>query len=120
VVDPSKIIMKIKLHLLEHVVKDAEEFGPMVGAATEVFESYNGVFRPCSVHSNRLAPSRDIAFQLGDQEGLKHRLTGGWWPDGPEGEWSCAGTGVRCLLESNPVLQKLVGWTNLVPLVAGT
>ncbi|KAJ7661030.1 hypothetical protein B0H17DRAFT_1144813 [Mycena rosella] len=38
---------------------------------------------------------RDIAIQLGDQEGLKHRLTGGWWPQADSDEWQRAGPGVR-------------------------
>ncbi|KAJ7821065.1 hypothetical protein B0H13DRAFT_1510864, partial [Mycena leptocephala] len=70
-------ITKIKLHLLAHIDEDTVEFGPLVGAATEIFESFNSIFRYCSILSNHLAPSRDIAVQLGDQEGLKHRLTGG-------------------------------------------
>ncbi|KAJ7803978.1 hypothetical protein B0H14DRAFT_3091910 [Mycena olivaceomarginata] len=70
-IDPSKIISKVKYHLLVHAGEDVAEF--------EVFKSFNTVFRHCSVLSNHLAPSRDIARQLADQEGLKHRLTGGWW-----------------------------------------
>jgi len=119
-IDSSKIISKIKLHLLDHLEEDILEFGPLVGVATEIFECFNAIFRFCSVLSNHLAPSRDIAIQLANQEGLKHRLTGGWWPDGPDGEWSQAGPGVRHYLEAQPVLQKLVGWTNKIPLVAGT
>jgi hypothetical protein len=78
-IDPSKIITKIKYHLLVHADADVVRFGPLIGLASEGFESYNGVFRFCSILSNHLAPSRDIAIQLADQEGLKHRLTGGFW-----------------------------------------
>ncbi|KAJ7933114.1 hypothetical protein B0H13DRAFT_1856407 [Mycena leptocephala] len=77
-IDPLKITTKIKLHLLAHIDNAAVEFGPLVGVATEIFESFNAFFRYCSILSNHLAPSRDIALQLGDHEGLKHRLTGGW------------------------------------------
>ncbi|KAJ7661125.1 hypothetical protein B0H17DRAFT_1163038 [Mycena rosella] len=50
--DPSKIISKIKYHLLVHTDEDVVQFGPIVGLATELFESFNA-------------------------EGLKHRLTAG-------------------------------------------
>ncbi|KAJ7677630.1 hypothetical protein B0H17DRAFT_1161361 [Mycena rosella] len=116
VVDPTKILSKIKLHLLTHSRDDICSFGPLVGVMTEIFECFNAVFRFCSILSNHLAPSRDIALQLADQEGLKHRLTGGWWPtvEG-EGDWERAGTGVRTFLETRPVLQRLVGWTIHTP-----
>ncbi|KAJ7306913.1 hypothetical protein DFH08DRAFT_927472 [Mycena albidolilacea] len=110
-IDPSKIITKIKYHLLVHTDDDVVEFGPLIGLATEIFESFNGVFRYCSILSNHLAPSRDIARQLADQEDLKHRLAGGWWPCGEDGKWERAGTGVRHFMAEHPILQKLLGWT---------
>ncbi|KAJ7294000.1 hypothetical protein C8J57DRAFT_1704630 [Mycena rebaudengoi] len=119
VVDPTKIISKIKLHLLPHLEEDVIEFGPLIGVMTEIFECFNAIFRFCSILSNHLAPSRDIALQLADQEGLKHRLTGGWWPT-PEGEWERAGPGVRAFIHTRPVLQKLVGWTVNTPAVPGS
>jgi hypothetical protein len=91
--------------------EDVVQFGPLIGVITEGFESFNGVFRFCSILSNHLAPSRDIALQLGDQEGLKHRLTGGWWPVTEDGKWERAGSGVRHFMADHPTLQKLLGWT---------
>ncbi|KAJ7925573.1 hypothetical protein B0H13DRAFT_1863032 [Mycena leptocephala] len=75
-IDLSKIITKIKLHLLAHIDDDAAEFCPLVGVAADIFESFNAISRYWSILPNHLAPSCDIALQLGDQEGLKHRLTG--------------------------------------------
>ncbi|KAJ7653590.1 hypothetical protein DFH06DRAFT_1417140 [Mycena polygramma] len=112
VVDPTKILTKIKLHLIAHTPEDVVAFGPLVGMITEGYEAFNAVFRFCSILSNHLAPSRDIALQLADQEALKHRLTGGWWPN-TDGEWERAGPGVRAFLETRPTLQRLVGWTKL-------
>lgn len=111
VIDPSKMITKIKYHLLAHIDEDTLEFGPLVGVATEIFECFNAIFRYCSILSNHLAPSRDIALQLGDQEGLKHRLTGGWWLCNVDAEWRRAGPGVRHFMAAHPVLQKLLGWS---------
>ncbi|KAJ7202121.1 hypothetical protein GGX14DRAFT_571015 [Mycena pura] len=110
VLDPTKILTKIKLHLLTHLGEDVTAFGPLIGVMTEVYECFNAVFRYCSILSNHRAPSRDIALQLADQEGHKHRITGGWWPT-PEGDWEQAGPSVRAFLGARPVLQKLVGWT---------
>ncbi|KAJ7869486.1 hypothetical protein B0H14DRAFT_3579897 [Mycena olivaceomarginata] len=104
-IDPSKIITKIKYHLLVHADADVVRFGPLIGLATEGFESYNGVFRFCSILSNHLPPSRDIAIHLADQEGLKHRLTGGFWPSGADQKWTRAGSGVRDFLSEHPILR---------------
>ncbi|KAF7343179.1 hypothetical protein MVEN_01749100 [Mycena venus] len=111
-IDPSKIITKVKYHLLVHIEDDVVKLGPLVGVITEIFESFNAVFRYCSIFSNHLAPSRDIATQLGNQEAMKHRLTGGWWPAHEDDEaWQQAGPGVRHFMEKHPVLQKLLGWS---------
>ncbi|KAJ7139371.1 hypothetical protein C8R44DRAFT_605476, partial [Mycena epipterygia] len=121
ILNPTKIVSKIKLHLLSHTLEDILAFGPLVGVATEIYECFNAVFRFCSILSNHFAPSWDIALQLADQEGLKHRLTGGWWPSTEAaGEWGRAGPAVRAFLHTHPVLQKLVGWTVKNPPVAGS
>jgi hypothetical protein len=119
-IDPSKIMTKIKYHLLAHIDLDALEFGPLIGVATEIFESFNAVFRYCSIYSNHLAPSRDIAIQLGRQETVKHQLTGGRWLAKSSGDWQVAGAGVRHFIEKHPILQRLVGWTPEKPLTHGT
>ncbi|KAJ7874504.1 hypothetical protein B0H14DRAFT_3106735 [Mycena olivaceomarginata] len=110
-IDPSKIMTKIKYHLLTHLDFDAIELGPLIAMATEIFESFNAVFRYCSIYSNHLAPSRDIAIQFGRQETVKHQLTGGRWMSKSTGDWHGAGMGVRHFIEKHPILQRLVGWT---------
>ena len=117
-IDPSKMTSKIKLHLLVHLKADILHFGPLVGVATEVFECFNAIFRYCSIFSNHLAPSQDIAFQLASQEVLKHRLMGGWWPMA-SGEWEQPGPSVRNFIQAHPTLQALMGWTSAEPLVNG-
>lgn len=88
VVDPKKVLDKIKLHLLAHTHDDILRFGPLVGCATEIYECFNAVFRMCSIFSNHLAPSHDIAVQLAAQEAMKYRLMGGYWPSAlpPDGD----------------------------------
>ena len=117
-IDPSKLTSKLKLHLLAHLKADILRFGPLVGVATETFECFNAIFRFCSIFSNHLAPSRDIAFQFAGQEVLKYCLTGGWWPEG-DGEWNRAGPSVRSFIHDHPTLQALVGWTSNEKPVSG-
>ncbi|TFK86355.1 hypothetical protein K466DRAFT_550568 [Polyporus arcularius HHB13444] len=117
-VDPSKILEKLKLHLLVHAPDDVERFGPLIAMCTELFESFNGVFRYASIHSNHQAPSRDIAQELADQESLRHRLTGGAWLD--RGHWHRAGPRVLDFLQENPNMQRLVGWSPITPPAPGS
>ncbi|KAJ7120082.1 hypothetical protein C8R44DRAFT_736938 [Mycena epipterygia] len=109
-IDASKIMTKIKYYLLTHIDFDAIQLGPLIAMATEIFESFNAVFRYCSIYSNHLAPSRDIAIQFGRQETVKHQLTGGRWMSKSTGDWHAAGPGVRHFIEKHPILQRLVGW----------
>ena len=117
-IDPAKMTSKVKLHLLAHLKEDIIRFGPLVGVATETFECFNAIFRFCSIFSNHLTPSRDIAFQLASQEVLKHRLTGGWWPT-ENGEWKAPGQSIHNFIHDHPTLQALIGWTSNKPLTNG-
>lgn len=60
-IDPNRIIVKPKLHILRHIVDDIRNCGPAILFSTEIFECWNSVFRMCSVLSNHHAPSHDIA-----------------------------------------------------------
>lgn len=104
------MLEKVKLHILSHGVQDVSRFGPLIGMCTEGFESFNGIFRNASIHSNHLAPSRDIARQLADHEAHKHRLLGGSWLTA-DGRSVQAGTGVRDFLHHHPTLRRLFGWS---------
>lgn len=109
-VDPSKIVSKAKCHIITHIVDDIRRFGPAVTLSTETFESFNGVFRLCSVLSNRHAPSRDIALHMADMARFKHVASGGKWRE--EWGWTSAGDSVRRFLRVNAHLQDLLGWRN--------
>ncbi|KAJ6625360.1 hypothetical protein B0H10DRAFT_2174244 [Mycena sp. CBHHK59/15] len=77
--DPTKILIKLKLHVLLHIIPDIRRRGPAVRFSTEVFECFNAIFRLCSVLSNHQAPSWDIAAKLADLDRVKHILSGGYW-----------------------------------------
>jgi hypothetical protein len=53
-------------------------FGPAILFATEGFESFNAVIRAKSIHSNRQAPSRDIAQGFAQGSRIRHILSGGY------------------------------------------
>lgn len=110
--DPTKIVAKLKYHLLAHLREDILRFGPLVGVATEIFESFNAIFRYCSIFSNHMAPSHDIAHQLSEQETVKFILSGGWTLS-EGGGWKQPGPGVRNYVENQPILRKLCGWTEV-------
>jgi hypothetical protein len=107
-VDPSKIIVKMKLHLLAHLAQDIRRFGPAIRNSTEIFECFNGIFRLCSIYSNHQAPSRDIATKFASMDRLKHILAGGYWK-GDEG-WVRAGESVLQVLQTEIVIQRHLGW----------
>jgi hypothetical protein len=104
-VDPCRIITKVKIHVLPHLPDDIQRFGPSVIFATEIFECFNAIFRLCSVLSNHLAPSRDIAVTLAGMECFKHVVSGGWWRDN-EGRY------VRDFFKANGELQRRLGWAD--------
>ncbi|EJD51251.1 hypothetical protein AURDEDRAFT_159655 [Auricularia subglabra TFB-10046 SS5] len=69
---------KPKFHLLLHLPDHIRRFGPAILFATEAFESFNAVIRAKSIHSNRQAPSRDIALGFAHGNRMRHLLSGGW------------------------------------------
>jgi hypothetical protein len=107
-IDPAKIIDKMKLQVLPHLVDDIRRFGPAIRYSTEIFECYNAIFRLCSVLSNHQAPSRDIANKFASMDRLKHMLSGGYWKE--EGQWVRAGPKVRRVLYDDPFIQRHLGW----------
>ncbi|KAJ7436399.1 hypothetical protein FB451DRAFT_1344639 [Mycena latifolia] len=108
-IDPQRILVKGKLHVLSHLTEDILRFGPAILYATEIFECWNAIFRLCSIFSNHLAPSRDIAVTLADMEHFKHVVSGGWWKNS-NGVHIRAGSLVRSFLTSNKHLQRRLGW----------
>ncbi|KAJ7877746.1 hypothetical protein B0H14DRAFT_3781958 [Mycena olivaceomarginata] len=80
VIDPNRILVKGKLHVLAHTIDDIRRFGPSVIYATEIQECWNAIFRLCTV----ILPKLWVTWN-----GFKHMVSGGWWKneDGKLG-WS--------------------------------
>ncbi|KAJ7929641.1 hypothetical protein B0H13DRAFT_2228460 [Mycena leptocephala] len=68
---------KPKFHIFLHLPAHIRRFGPAILFATEAFESFNAIIRAKSVHSNRHAPSRDIAQAFAQGNRIRHLLSGG-------------------------------------------
>ncbi|KAJ7634450.1 hypothetical protein FB45DRAFT_1025398 [Roridomyces roridus] len=68
---------KPKFHIILHLPNHIRRFGPAISFATEGFESFNAVIRAKSVHTNRQAPSRDIAQAFAQGNRIRHLLSGG-------------------------------------------
>jgi hypothetical protein len=68
---------KPKFHFIIHLPAHVRRFGPAILFATETFESYNAIIRGKSIHSNHLAPSRDIALAFANYSRVRHLLSGG-------------------------------------------
>ncbi|KAJ7460180.1 hypothetical protein FB451DRAFT_1045417, partial [Mycena latifolia] len=106
---PSILISKPKFHFLLHLPFFIRRFGPAVLFSTERYEAYNAVFRACSIYSNRLTPSRDIAWSFAGIDRVKHIVTGGWWRDSRSRKWTCANPRVLRHILDHPEMAAMVG-----------
>ncbi|KAF8204045.1 hypothetical protein BJ912DRAFT_841196 [Pholiota molesta] len=105
---------KSKFHIITHLPEHIRRFGPAILFATEAFESFNAVIRSKSVHSNRQAPSRDIALAFAQGNRIRHLLSGGYFLPTRTGshpnlhgrlesDWCTAGPGpMRLALDPTP------------------
>jgi hypothetical protein len=69
-------INKPKFHMLLHLPESIRLYGPATLFATEKFESYNGIMRNASVHSNRHSPGQDIAITFSSYHSFHQILSG--------------------------------------------
>jgi hypothetical protein len=74
-------------------------------------ESFNGIFRLCSILSNHQAASRDIAFQFSSLEGFKSRLSGARRRLPNTDRWRSPGKAVLNALKDHKILQRHLGWS---------
>ncbi|EHS64486.1 uncharacterized protein PGTG_20949 [Puccinia graminis f. sp. tritici CRL 75-36-700-3] len=104
-------VNKPKIHMLRHLPEGILRFGPASLCSTEKFESYNGVLRKASVHSNKLAPGRDIAITFNSYACIKFWLSGGYLLDESTGLLTRASIQVRQAFEENISLQESLGYS---------
>ena len=114
---PSIIISKPKFHFLVHLPMFIKRFGPALLYSTEHYESFNHIFRLCSIHSNKKAPSRDICRAFALQDTVKHIVTGGYWYDKSKYKWVRAG---KMILDNMDSCGDYVGYKRDRVLIPGT
>ncbi|KAA1123802.1 hypothetical protein PGTUg99_020863 [Puccinia graminis f. sp. tritici] len=103
-------VNKPKLHMLLHLAESILRFGPAALFSTEKFESYNGVLRKASVHSNKQAPGRDLAVAFDSYSSLKFILSGGSIYDRSNDTGASASLDVTSTFTNNPILQRAMGY----------
>ncbi|KAH9810013.1 hypothetical protein DFH28DRAFT_1132572 [Melampsora americana] len=117
-------VNKPKVHMLTHLQDSIKRFGPANLFMTQKFESYNGVLRSASVHSNRQSPGRDIANSFNNYQLMRALLSGSTFFDKELQARVAAGPRVQELLHSVPELSQAMGLdpkANQLPvLTAGT
>ncbi|OAV89965.1 hypothetical protein PTTG_28472 [Puccinia triticina 1-1 BBBD Race 1] len=103
---------KPKFHHLLHLPESIRRYGPASLFATEKFESFNGVIRNASIHSNRLSPSRDIATSFNNYNIIRLLLSGAILFDHEHQRYFQASPEIRALFENNQFIQKAMGYNS--------
>ena len=101
---------KPKFHIIVHLPGSIRRFGPAPLFSTEKFESYNGVLRNASIHSNRLAPGRDIAIKFANYLALCFLASGGQIYNEETQTTSPASPTILNLFHNNLSIQKSMGY----------
>ncbi|KAI8460241.1 hypothetical protein BY996DRAFT_4632711 [Phakopsora pachyrhizi] len=102
-------VNKPKFHMLIHLSQSIARFGPASLYATEKFESYNGVVRQASIHSNCQSPSRDIANNFLNYSALRFCFSGGYLQTESSRSNISPSYQVKNLLLNTPSIQNLLG-----------
>ncbi|KAI8454552.1 hypothetical protein BY996DRAFT_8386361 [Phakopsora pachyrhizi] len=104
-------VNKPKFHMLIHLSQSIARFGPTSLFSTEKYESYNGVVRQASIHSNRQSPSHDIATSFQNYAALRFFFSGGITQAEPSrSNFVTQSSQVKKLLLNNSNIQKLFGF----------
>ncbi|KAI9628456.1 hypothetical protein H4Q26_018057 [Puccinia striiformis f. sp. tritici PST-130] len=85
-------------------------YGPASLFATEKFESYNGILRNASIHSNRQSPGQDIAITFSNYHTFRQIISGGFFFDKKQKKYIQASNKVTCIFTQNPLIQQMLGY----------
>jgi HSP90 family molecular chaperone len=101
---------KPKFHHLLHLPQSILRFGPAGLFSTEKFESFNGVLRNASTHSNKQSPGRDIAITFESYNSLRFLLSSSFFYNPSTKEYTSASQDVLDILKKNKTIQKAFGY----------
>ncbi|KAJ7803462.1 hypothetical protein B0H14DRAFT_3091985 [Mycena olivaceomarginata] len=118
-IDPNRILVKGKLHVLPHTLDDTRRFGPCVTLQPKYlnagmqFSDYAVFCRTISLPATILRQP----WQIWSDSSIW--LAAGWWQDSTGGKYIRAGSSVRSFLTSNRELQRRLGWSENTTLASG-
>jgi hypothetical protein len=110
--DSAQWVNKAKFHMLLHLPESILRFGPASLFATEKFESYNGILRNASIHSNRQSPGQDIAITFSNYHSFRQIISGGFFYDKKKKLYLQSSNHVTNLFNSNPLIQQTLGYNH--------
>ena len=102
-------VNKPKFHMLLHLPESVRRFGPPSLFSSEKFESYNGIMRNASIHSNRQAPGRDIANTFSNYQAMRLILSGVFLYNHTKHYFFIPSKNVTDVFKFNKEVQKLMG-----------
>ncbi|PLW05813.1 hypothetical protein PCANC_27576 [Puccinia coronata f. sp. avenae] len=107
VYDSTRAVLLSLCHLPESILRCG---GPASLFSTEKFESYNGVLRNSSSHSNKQAPAQDIAINFSNYQALRFLLSGGIIYDKEKKKASSCSPEILDLFKNNRTIQQSFGY----------
>ncbi|KAI7941230.1 hypothetical protein MJO29_013304 [Puccinia striiformis f. sp. tritici] len=110
--DSAQWINKAKFHMLLHLPDSILRFGPATLFATEKFESYNGILRFASIHSNRQSPGQDIAITFSNYHAICQLLSGGFFWDHKQNKYVQCSYQVINMFSQNPLIQQTLDYNH--------
>jgi hypothetical protein len=110
--DSAQWVNKAKFHMLLHLPDSILRFGPATLFATEKFESYNGILRFASIHSNRQSPGQDIAITFSNYHTFRQIISGGFFFDPITKKYIQSSNLVTNMFTQNPLIQKSLGYNH--------
>ncbi|EFP78718.2 uncharacterized protein PGTG_04674 [Puccinia graminis f. sp. tritici CRL 75-36-700-3] len=101
---------KPKFHMLLHLPASIKRYGPPCLFATEKFESFNGVVRHASIHSNRQSPGHDIAITFSNYQVERLLFSGAYLYDAQAQGYFSPSKNVTDVFSTNPAVQQAFGY----------
>ncbi|KNF04320.1 hypothetical protein PSTG_02662 [Puccinia striiformis f. sp. tritici PST-78] len=107
-------INKPKFHMLLHLPESIRLYGPASLFATEKFESYNGILRNASIHSNRQSPGQDIAITFSSYHSFRQIFSGSMFYDMMKKNLTKVSSQVTDVFTRNTQIQNVFGYNHSI------